>query len=79
MCVNHFHWVDFVPDLSLALQRIVFVPNPLTLAQIMIGVHGNGLSHQLWMKPNSGVLEVGWVAATTFPVDSACISFLIPT
>lgn len=24
----------------------------------MFGVHGNGLSHQLWMKPGSGVLEV---------------------
>ncbi|RSH87846.1 uncharacterized protein EHS24_000364 [Apiotrichum porosum] len=25
---------------------------------IMVGVHGNGLSHQLWMKPGSGVLEI---------------------
>lgn len=25
---------------------------------IMLGVHGTGLSHQLWMKPNSGVLEI---------------------
>jgi hypothetical protein len=24
----------------------------------MIGVHGNGLTHQLWMKPGSGVVEV---------------------
>lgn len=27
----------------------------------MFGVHGNGLSHQLWMKPGSGVLEV-WLS-----------------
>ncbi|KAL0253653.1 hypothetical protein I308_101028 [Cryptococcus tetragattii IND107] len=27
-------------------------------ADIMFGVHGNGLSHQLWMKPGSGVLEI---------------------
>ncbi|ORY35904.1 hypothetical protein BCR39DRAFT_512961 [Naematelia encephala] len=26
--------------------------------QIMFGVHGNGLSHQLWMKPGSGVMEI---------------------
>ncbi|GFZ47019.1 LOW QUALITY PROTEIN: hypothetical protein JCM24511_04245 [Saitozyma sp. JCM 24511] len=26
--------------------------------QIMIGVHGNGLTHQLWMKPGSGVVEI---------------------
>lgn len=25
---------------------------------IMVGVHGNGLSHQLWMRPGSGVLEI---------------------
>ncbi|ODN99354.1 hypothetical protein L198_03196 [Cryptococcus wingfieldii CBS 7118] len=25
---------------------------------IMFGVHGNGLSHLLWMKPGSGVLEI---------------------
>jgi hypothetical protein len=25
----------------------------------MMGVHGNGLSHQLWMEPGSAVLEVG--------------------
>ncbi|OWT37899.1 hypothetical protein C362_04923 [Cryptococcus neoformans Bt1] len=27
-------------------------------ADVMFGVHGNGLSHQLWMKPGSGVLEI---------------------
>ncbi|ORY35905.1 hypothetical protein BCR39DRAFT_512977 [Naematelia encephala] len=26
-------------------------------SDILIGVHGNGLSHQLWMKPGSAVLE----------------------
>ncbi|KAK4687906.1 hypothetical protein P7C73_g2203, partial [Tremellales sp. Uapishka_1] len=25
---------------------------------IMLGVHGNGLSHQLWMKPGSAVVEI---------------------
>lgn len=28
--------------------------------QVMIGVHGNGLSHLLWMKPKSHVLEIHW-------------------
>lgn len=27
-------------------------------ADVMFGVHGNGLSHQLWMKPGSGVFEI---------------------
>ncbi|WWC89225.1 uncharacterized protein L201_004143 [Kwoniella dendrophila CBS 6074] len=27
-------------------------------ADIIIGVHGNGLSHALWMKPGSAVLEI---------------------
>lgn len=25
---------------------------------VMLGVHGNGLSHQLWMLPGAGVIEV---------------------
>jgi hypothetical protein len=24
----------------------------------MVGVHGNGLSHQLWMRPGSGLIEI---------------------
>lgn len=27
---------------------------------VMIGVHGNGLTHQFWMKPHSRVLEFFW-------------------
>ena len=27
---------------------------------VMIGVHGNGLSHQVWMKPGSFVMEFYW-------------------
>lgn len=28
--------------------------------QVMIGVHGNGLSHLLWMRPKSHVVELYW-------------------
>lgn len=27
--------------------------------QIMIGIHGNGLTHELWMPENSALIEVG--------------------
>ncbi|ORX41230.1 hypothetical protein BD324DRAFT_648113 [Kockovaella imperatae] len=27
-------------------------------ADVMLGVHGNGLTHQMWMKPGSAVLEM---------------------
>ena len=29
-----------------------------TRADVMLGVHGDGLSHQIWMKPGSAVLEM---------------------
>lgn len=29
-----------------------------TKTDIMMGVHGNGLSHQLWMKPGGAVIEI---------------------
>ncbi|WVQ85997.1 hypothetical protein IAT38_008165 [Cryptococcus sp. DSM 104549] len=41
-------------------------------ADIMFGVHGNGLSHQLWMKPGSGVLEI--MALDGFARDYAILA-----
>ncbi|KAK8850331.1 hypothetical protein IAR55_004248 [Kwoniella newhampshirensis] len=41
-------------------------------ADIMMGVHGNGLSHQLWMKPGSAVIEI--MAMTGFARDYAILS-----
>ncbi|OCF41270.1 hypothetical protein I317_04928 [Kwoniella heveanensis CBS 569] len=40
-------------------------------SDIMFGVHGNGLSHQLWMKPGSGVMEI--MPTTGFARDYAIL------
>ncbi|RXK39808.1 hypothetical protein M231_02863 [Tremella mesenterica] len=42
---------------------------------IMIGVHGNGLTHQLWMKPDSGVLE--FMMGPGFARDYALVAELM--
>ncbi|WWD20513.1 hypothetical protein CI109_104989 [Kwoniella shandongensis] len=41
-------------------------------ADIMFGVHGNGLSHQLWMKPGGAVMEI--MAVGGFARDYAILS-----
>ncbi len=35
------------------------------LRQILIGVHGNGLTHQLWMAPGGSVVEVSEVPSVS--------------
>ncbi|KAF7419581.1 hypothetical protein PC9H_002172 [Pleurotus ostreatus] len=42
-------------DVSAALLRCAVLDT--TTGQIMVGVHGNGLSHQMWMKAGGTVLE----------------------
>jgi len=46
----------------------------MTNLQIMLGVHGNGLSHQLWMQPQSVVIEVCDSARRRAPWSFECDS-----
>lgn len=51
-------------DVSLSqsfIQRVNSVSHAdiFVLLKILLGVHGNGLTHQVWMKPQSSVIEVG--------------------
>ncbi|GFZ43816.1 hypothetical protein JCM24511_01536 [Saitozyma sp. JCM 24511] len=40
-------------------------------SDVIMGVHGNGLSHALWMKPGSAMIEVSvaWFSRTKFSAD----------
>lgn len=46
-----------IEQFCIAARTDVSLCDGLADTQIMIGVHGNGLSHQLWMKSGGGVLE----------------------
>jgi hypothetical protein len=40
------------------------------MLQVILGVHGHGLSHALWMKPGSAMIEVSvaWLFVQSFPL-----------
>jgi hypothetical protein len=45
------------------------------MAQVMVGIHGNGLSHQLWMQEGGMVIEVSWLSSVDLrSVDQCSIS-----
>jgi hypothetical protein len=49
-------------------------PQQIALASqldMIVGVHGNGLSHLLWMKPGSYVLEFFWEFSFQYDYASA--------
>jgi hypothetical protein len=37
--------------------------------QILIGIHGNGLTHELWLPLDSTLIEVGNLATQTCRID----------
>jgi len=51
MHLVHLHMEQFDP-----MEQIQIAAS----CQVMMGVHGNGLSHSLWMKPQSFVVEFFW-------------------
>ena len=66
--------VEFV---HIRMERYAAVAQ-IQLAQkldMIVGVHGNGLSHQLWMKPSSYVFEMYW--DFTFHYDYASMAQLM--
>jgi len=66
LLLTHFQQLaerhDRVEFLHLHMERLSPVEQIRTAASlhILVGMHGNGLTHQFWMKPRSVVLELFW-------------------
>lgn len=55
--MSHDQQVEAVADADVSSSIPFGQASELTL-QIILGVHGNGLTHQLWMPPGAVVIEV---------------------
>lgn len=60
--VNTLTQDDRVDFLHLHMERYPAIQqiSMVSTCDLLVGVHGNGLSHQLWMHPGSYVAELFW-------------------
>jgi hypothetical protein len=59
---SHLHMQNYTASQQIALASEL---------DMLVGVHGNGLSHLLWMKPESYVLEFFWEYSFQYDYASA--------
>ena len=66
-----------IAAVAFADVRPVFLSFRLPIAdvQIMVGIHGNGLTHELWMPQNSTVIEVSSPPHTLLPQNDWVYQF----
>ena len=70
--LRHHKDVDF---LHVRMQHYPAAAQILMARQLdmIVGVHGNGLSHQFWMRPNSFVMEFYWNFGFHYDYPSAAM------